>query len=288
MRSIICGMAVLGALALTSAAELTLRLKLEYSRYLIFAPVHAVVTVHNQSGQTFGFYETPGEAGDRSLSFLVERKPGGPAPRLDNGPVVKALRLLPGEKRQVMRDLSLWFDFTDYGSYTVTVTADWHGRRFESNTARLDIVSGLPILSVRRSVPRQPNVIRRFTLSYLARGGKEQAFLSVTSDAGEKSFGCFGLGPIVRVFRPVMDFDAAGTLRVVHQSGGDRYTRSTFRFTGDVVVFMDQDYFGSDGLPYGRVEEMPVEPVPEPRPGFFRRVFRSIFRRRPREESRAE
>ncbi|MDA0990933.1 MAG: hypothetical protein O3A51_09305, partial [Verrucomicrobia bacterium] len=93
-----------------------------------------------------------------------------------------------------------------------------------------------------RTLPDKPGVRRVYQLSYLAREQQEALFLSVMEEPSGTHYGTFCLGSLVRVFKPVVEVDAAGRVTVVHQVSQKTYARSLLESTEKGVRLVDQDY----------------------------------------------
>ena len=72
----------------------------------------------------------------------------------------------------------------------------------------------------------------------------------MNEEASQLNYGVFQLGPIVRIFKPVVEADRFGNIHIIQQSGDDCYLHSFFRSTRDGVRFLDHNYRRRNGEPY--------------------------------------
>jgi hypothetical protein len=155
----------------------------------------------------------------------------------------------PGERQEVMIDISQPYGLARAGRYFVAARAQVNGRRYESNRLAFDVVPGIELASTTRSLPGYADLVRHYSLRYWDRDQREYLFLRVDGERGE-NYGLFELGPLIRVFPPGIDVDKFGNVKVVHQSGGNRFTHSTFISSRDGVRFVDQVFRRADGRDY--------------------------------------
>lgn len=229
--------------------ELYVGLKLEHSSVLQFEPAVAFISIYNDSEIPFVLDE---DALDNNthVSFMIERKPDKPVARINTEPFIRKLKLMPNETREILVDISLLYDIGSEGRYIVAAKIDWHGKMFESNKAVIDIVRGIEIATVSKNVPGYPELIRKYSLRYWGRDNSEYLFLCVDEEEIGTNYGVFKLGRLVRVFKPVIEVDRAGNVKVLHQSERNCYTRSIFKSSLAGVQFIDQTYHLPDGEPY--------------------------------------
>jgi hypothetical protein len=75
-------------------------------------------------------------------------------------------------------------------------------------------------------------------------------FLTIVESASGMSYGVFDLGLLVRVSAPTVMVEGSDRVKVNHQSGPDRYTKTVFESRLDSVRFIDQTYHLANGDPY--------------------------------------
>jgi len=161
----------------------------------------------------------------------------------------------PGEKQDFITDITLRYDLAAVGRYVVRAVVVVGTTRYESNAVVIDVVRGIEITSVTKSVSGYSDRSRRYVLRYWARNQYEFLFLCVEEDGGRTSYGVFSLGPVIRVAKPVLEVDRAGNITVIHQATRMTFLHSKFEATPDGVFFVDQTYRTADGKPYPFVED---------------------------------
>jgi hypothetical protein len=237
-------------------AQIRLELKLEHERFLQFEPVNAVATIENGTDKPVAIAGGSEDAKAR-LWFLVEKRPDTLVRRLREGAIAGQLRIDAAGKSEVMVCLSTWYDLMEEGGYAVTAMLDWGGETVSSRRIRFEVESGLGLGSVAKPAPSAPGESRVYSLRYMARERHERLFLRVDEPDRGLNYGSFELGPLIRVFKPRIQVDQAGTVAIEHQSGSDCFTRSVFKSQSDKVVFVDQKYYRSNGQPYQFGEKKP-------------------------------
>lgn len=236
-------------LPVVSAAQLRVSLRLEHDSFLQFEPLLAFVSIYNDSDTPFVLDE---DAKDNNahVRFGIEKKRDEPVLRINKQPMVRKLQVMTDEEQEIFADLSLWYDVGSVGRYVVRAEVDWNGKTFRSNEIMIDIVRGIEIRSVSRNVPGHPELMCKYSLRYWARGNSEYLFLRVDEEDSGTNYGVFQLGRVIRVFKPVIEVDRSGNVKVIHQSGRDCYTRSMFKSSRTSVRFVDQTYHLPNGDPY--------------------------------------
>ena len=151
-----------------------------------------------------------------------------------------------------MKEVGDWHRLTRPGTYTIRVEAKFAGRVYESNPVTLPVVTGLVLAETQQVLPGYPDRQRRYGLRYWKRDGHEHLFLRVDETvAGVNwNYGSVDLGRLVRFFQPTLSVDREGRVRVVHQSGRDRMTRSFFKSDPDQLRFVNQTHHLPTGEPY--------------------------------------
>lgn len=141
------------------------------------------------------------------------------------------------------------------GSYDVVVQLQHGGRVWSSKRTLIDVVDGIETTSVTRSIPGDPNRIRKYSLRYWSRNRKEYLFLRAEEEQNDIVYGVYMLGGLIRIFKPVLEVDRKGNITVLHQSSRNVFTKSTFRSEPYSVKFVDQIYLNEEGVPYRRKNE---------------------------------
>lgn len=251
MKRYRCGFLALLLLAcpLAGRGQLELSLKAEHSALLQFEAMNLFLTVVNDWPHPF-VVDAETESSDGVVDVDVIREDGKAVQRVRETPVVPLLRVAPEEKRELAIDVSRWFDVAGMGRYLVKARATRGRLEFESNMIMVEVVRGIELESRTRSLPGAEQELRTFSLRYWTRGKTERLFFRVDDPQNRENYGVFELGRLVRVFKPVLQVRHDGTVRILHQSGVDLYTRSVFNVLSDRVRFIDQTYHRDNGEPY--------------------------------------
>lgn len=237
-------------------ADLKVSLRLDPVSAIEFETVTAYVSVYNDGDEIFMLDESDKDNASRVL-FIIERKRDERIRKIDERSPVRKMRLMPGEKREFITDISVFYDITTKGRYVVKAAIESGRYRYESNPVVLDVVRGIELVSVKKSIPGYSDREREYSLRYNWKEKKEVLYLCVYEDDGKTNYGIFSLGPVIRVNRPVLDIDRSGNVTVVHQTNRDCFIRSKFESNQDGVFFLDQTYLDAEGKPYTLLREPP-------------------------------
>lgn len=238
-------------LAERASADVVVKLRLEHAAYLQYEHVQAFVTVFNDEDYNVVLDSGITNRTD-SLRFRIKRNSRDDAVLINRTPIVEFLELQPGEKKSFMVDLGMWYSISQVGSYDIQAELEYGGRKWLSNLVQIDVVDGIETSSVSRSVPGSPGRARKYSLRYWNRGKREYLFLRAEDEKNDLVYGVFLLGNVVRIFNPLLEVDRKGNIVVVHQSGRNMYTRTTFKSESHSVKFIDQVYTDENGAPYNR------------------------------------
>ncbi|MFC1499103.1 hypothetical protein ACFLS1_11640 [Verrucomicrobiota bacterium] len=232
-------------------AQLRVGLKLEHTSVLQFEQAKVFVLLFNDSNIPFAIDESSKD-NKAHLNFIVAKGPNDIIYKSNNKPIITKLKLKPGEKREIMVNLSRWYNIRSEGGYFVSAVIDWGGSTFMSDKRMFDVVSGIEINKVRKGVPWDIKSVRTYSLRYWPRERKEYLFLRVDGEEakGRVNYGVFQLGRVIRVFKPVLEIDRLGNIKIKHQSDQDCFAWSIFKSLEKRVLFVDQTYHLPDGKPY--------------------------------------
>jgi hypothetical protein len=234
-------------------ADILMKLQMEHAQLMRYESVNAFVSIFNDSFEDLTLGK-PGEGG--RLTFRAEVAQDEWARRINQKPLVSPpIVIPPGQGRDIIVNVGDFYDLSQLGGYAIRVALDWKGDTYLSNLLRVDVVFGLPILDEKRMFSNGGHFARRFQLRYLARERTEHLFLSVGDLKGVVQYGTFDLGQVIRLNKPVLDAKRDGTVKVMQQSGLDRYTLSTLKVYPEWVEFLDQTYHREDGSVYEEESE---------------------------------
>jgi hypothetical protein len=241
--------AVVWAAGLAAGGEAVVSVRMAHTRFLQFEPVTAFVTIRNVSDDLIIFGATNDER-SASLRFVVDKGPAAVVPTRREGNPAGKIRIMPDLSREVMVDLSFWYDLAAMGSHVLTAIVEYDGQRFMSAPVRFDVESGLPIGSLKQEFLDGEVPPRIFSLRYLPRERSERLFVRIDDEDGVVNYGSYELGPLIRVTKPTIGIERGGKVTIVHESSSDRFTHSVFRSDKSGVTFVDQKYLREDGAPY--------------------------------------
>jgi hypothetical protein len=142
--------------------------------------------------------------------------------------VSRDLVLMPRESFRDVVEVTSIFDFLAGGNYRLSVVVVHEGMSYRSPIFVFDVVPGIEMQSLRQMLPGYRDIEVVYSFRYATREGREDAYMVIESSDGRSLFGTFTLGPLLRLYRPMIRSRADGSVVVVHQSGRNRFTRSIF------------------------------------------------------------
>ncbi len=227
---------------------LDVKLRMIHDSLLRFEPAMAVVSIYNDSDNHIVF-EDGKDLPENSLRFVIMTRSGRRIEKNAGSSVIGGLVLYPGDKVERLIDIGNCYDIFTAGNYSARLEVFAGDDVYRSNVVLFDIVTGIELVSEKRGFSGYDQDPKVISLRYWTRGGGEQIFLSVDNPDGSVNYGVFALGRLLRLNKPVLQTERNGTVRVLHQTGYDLYTRTVFRISGDSVELLDQSYFKADGTP---------------------------------------
>jgi hypothetical protein len=250
-------------LPLRAGAQIRMELKLQHSVYLQYEPVMAALSINNDSDKPIVVHAS--ETNANAIRLEVRRQRDRPVERINDKPIVAELSLAPGSTKDIMVDLSQWYDLVAMGRYAVRGVVEHEGQTYETEDTAIDVVRGIDLANVSRRVTGAVTKIRAFSLRYWPREGKEYLFLCVTEEPGGLSYGVFPLGQVVRVFPPTIEVNREGTVQVVLQANKEYFSRCVFKSEPAGVTFVDQSFQARTVTPFHRGGEgsFPEKPAPK-------------------------
>ncbi|MEI6972993.1 MAG: hypothetical protein WCL44_15930 [bacterium] len=234
-RVLLVAAAILAA-PLVLHAQYAMDMKLDNTSYLQFESMEARVVVRNDTDRMLlvgGLRETA------SIDFIINRG-NEPVRRRSAGLIVENTLIMPGQTREVVVDLGRHYNIQTIGQYEITATFTADRGTYKSAPTIVDVVPGLELTNVRRSVPNHPSMIRKYSLRYWSRQNREMLFLCVTDEKEGINYGVFMLGPIVRVIPPEISVDSSGEVRVRHQADNGVFAHTALKSTAEGVALVRQ------------------------------------------------
>ena len=241
--------ALVNLMCLTASADVEVTLKMEHVEYLQYEKMTAFITIFNDEDYDIVIDGTRTNRTD-GLRFSINYDMKTPAVKINRLPIIDYLELKPGEKKTMMVDLTMWYSLSKVGSYDVVAQLEYAGRKWTSKRFLVDVVDGIETASLTRSLPGDPNRSRTYSLRYWSREQKEYLFLRAEEKEADLVYGVFLLGGLIRIVKPVLEVDRKGNVTVIHQSGREVFTKTTFLSEPYSVKFVDQVYLNQDGVPY--------------------------------------
>lgn len=238
------GMAAMLCVLLTATrgrADLVVQIAPEHTTLHHLEACNLLVTVSNNGSATVVLDPQRGE-GHGYLAFDVRRMDGNSPQTVPVAPLLVAATLETGDSQRFLLDLAHSCPMATVCGYNVEAYVNWNDMRYASRMVNLNVINGLPIKSETRESPLSASATRTYRLSYLSREGREILFLSVSEAPSSLNYGVFPLGPMVRVFDPVLEIDRKGVITVVHQTGPRQYARTLLQTSPGGVRLLDQNY----------------------------------------------
>lgn len=259
MKAIISSILLATLLPVSAFAQLMLRMQTDNRKYLQYEAVPATLTLENQSSFEieFGRYEQ-----NAQLKMQLELDRGLVSEHIVETKEVLGKTVKPGESIELNVDLARIFDLREQRRYLVAAVVEWRGRDYPARPRYISILNGIKISSETRGLPMAPELVRTYTLRYHVRDNTEHLFLRVDGENEDVCFGVFDLGPIVRVYQPLMTFDHLGNVRVVHHSSRGANTHSYLISDKKGVRFLEALFRTPDG------KELKEDEDPRTPPGF--------------------
>ena len=206
-------------------AQIRVRLRTEYDRYLLFEPIVVRVRVDNEGMAPLVF---GGESPNATLNLYVDLAPDRPARRTEE-PVLREPFEVPAFGSNVVTvELLRLFDLPESGPIAVTACVETGGKEYASGRLLLDIVPGLSLVRMEAQLVGDGGGRREYQLRCLGRNGREHLFLRVDDPDRHVCCGVFDLGSLLRVWKPRMMLDGEGALHVLHQSAPARLTHTVY------------------------------------------------------------
>lgn len=222
-------------------ADVNLGVTLEHRQVLRHEKVVAFIDLKNANNEpvaidNYGQYLK----NDISLDIYREGRERDKLPKQADRRLVKKMLVMPDEQQRIMVELTDWYDLSRVGRYYVAPKLVWNGRAYTGSAKVLDVVEGIEIRRITRTVPGYQGRLRTFSLRYWAREGGEHLFLRVSEKGGGLVFDTVRLGRLIRFFEPQMTVGRRGKVEIIHQSGPLSYLKSTLSSDGAGLVFEDQ------------------------------------------------
>jgi hypothetical protein len=115
---------------------------------------------------------------------VVERMPKEDVPLRESRPRLEDVALAGGRAETMHFELTRWYDLARTGKYAVWFEVVWRSRVHRSNKILFDIVRGIELQRMTRTVPGYSDLQWEYSLRYWARphNGREAEFLFLSVD----------------------------------------------------------------------------------------------------------
>lgn len=248
MRIWTIALLILSALPSCLVAQFSVQLTAPNEEVLQFEAMPVDLTIRNETGSAikFGKYLP-----DANVKFEIRRSRDRFLKKRRDSLFVSGWSIASQKEGTRRVDMSRFFDVRPVGRYFVRTKIKWRGKEYRSQEAIIDVVNGMVLLTRDRELPESPAVVRTYSLRYWARGDTEMLFLCVYDAKEKRSYGVFELGRIVRVFKPRIEFDPLGNIRIMHLVARDVIAHTYFIATPTGVRFIDQALRNPKGEPVG-------------------------------------
>ncbi len=235
-------------LSTSAVGQVRMGLQLARRSYVVGEPITATIRLESQS-------RVPLVLGRDGNAELMLEMTGGSLGRRsipERKRVSRDLVIMPGSTIREIVEVTSLYSFLGPGNYRLNALVLHDGRSFYSSTFAFDVVSGIELRSFRQMLPGYGDREVEFSFRYATREGREEAFMVIQSPDGRSLYGTFALGPLLRMYRPVIRARDDGSVVVVHQSGSNRFSRSIFEVERTGAILRELRHFRPDGTPIRR------------------------------------
>ncbi len=228
-------------------AQIGINVKAAHKILLQHEAAKVFITIYNDTKETLIINK---EYGNFTLTPYMVGENMEPLSIINTNPICSDLLVRAGQKEQIIVDISKWYNMLKVQNYKLTIYGSWQDSKFKSNPVDMSVVNGFVMKSVDKTLSGTSKKMLHYELRYWSREGSEHVFLRVDEPAASLNYGVFDLGRIIRFFKPILQVDLDGNIKIVHQVGPDCYKKSIFKVSEDGVVFVDQSYHLENGAPY--------------------------------------
>lgn len=227
-------------------AQIRVGAQLERRSFVVGESITVRTTMENQFSVPLVLGKEDGNT--EMLLEISSSRSSGP-PERNRRLVKRDLVIMPREKARGVIEATTLFSYLEPGSYRIRLVLRHEGSTYSSQPYDFDVVNGMEMTSLWHIMSGYDDVEMRYSVRYANREGREEAFFVIERPSTATWFGTHGLGPILRVYRPLIRMVDDGNVVVVHQSGRNRFTRSTFSVDRNGSRFVEQRHFRPNGEP---------------------------------------
>ena len=247
--------------ATAGIAEIRVMVRFEHSDFLVNEDVHALVALYNGQDVPLRICGEK-DKGCAQLTFLIEPTANEWLKKHRKGPIIKGIDIDPGRDREMVVELTRWYNLATEGRYMVRAVLHKDGKMITSPKTVVEIVPGIELKKTSRSVAGYDELIRTYSLRYWKRGRLEVLFLSIDEEPTGINYGVFELGPLLRVQAPSLSVSRKGRVEIRHQRSADCFVRTKLQSGRHRVEFVDQRFELPSGEPYPNVKSRLAVPLP--------------------------
>ncbi|MBI5396005.1 MAG: hypothetical protein HZA91_11980 [Verrucomicrobia bacterium] len=227
---------VILASAATAPAQLSVRLRLDRDRYLLYEGITATVQVDN-----FGAGPVKLEDAESApwLRLQVFSKGGQPISIVGSGFLAGSTTLKPGEAIARSANLVAFYRIREVGEYRVRaiVKAAGLGGAFQSNDLVFTVVGGRTLWSKSLGVAQEKdkNTWRTFALVNLRLDPYDRLYARIENEREDLVYGVIPLGPSVTLGAPRAEVDRNARLHILHQTAPRHFNYTVISMNGIVL-----------------------------------------------------
>lgn len=216
--------------ATPGVAQITVTIRADHNRYLLYEPMPVTVTIRNEFNAplVFGDGEEAAE-----FAFDVEQAPGDPVRALGPRPVERLQAVPPWQSESFVVDLLRTYQIHRQGPYRIVARVTIGDMDFVSNRLLIDVLPGMELQ--RASAVAEDGSRRSLSLRTLVRARHEYVFLQILDEDRSIRFTTRDLGTIIRHVPPLLRVGQDGSVHVLHQSAPARITHSVTTLDGGAI-----------------------------------------------------
>lgn len=243
LRPLMAMLLLLGA-ADVAQAQLRVKLEREHGTVLQYEAVPLKLAIWNDTEipVSFGRY-----APDARVEITIERRQHQATTIVADFEPFMGAQIAPGASSTLSFDLGKHHKVREQGRYTISARIVWARRSYDAGSLYIDVVNGIELKNVTKSIPYDPSEVRTYSLLYWQRDDSQHLFLRVKNEDQGLVYGVFDLGRVVRTVPPEIEFDTIGRVHIVHLYGREVYTHSYLLSDRSGVWFWKRRFTNQDG-----------------------------------------
>ncbi|MGJ8672962.1 hypothetical protein [Rubritalea sp.] len=228
---------LLAALLLSPSlfAQITVHIKPNNQSYLSYEPIHAQVSITNQSGRPLTLRNT---GNDSWIEFVVKNQSGRVVGQIT--PAAYAGTTIPtGETIRSSFLLNNHYDLAlpgNYSVYAVARTPDQNGRQgTRSNQGYFTVNRGVPSWKAKVGVPGVAGDEREYRLIDFNNGNSPQLYIQVEDVKFSRMLACYSMGRNLSFRQALKSIDRENNLHVLFMTTPELYCYTVINTAGETV-----------------------------------------------------